>query len=58
MKTKTITLRQIDSHTEIYCVDTLVNTLKPRVGSMMKPAEVNELITRRDTKVTINRAKT
>lgn len=57
MKTKSITLQQADNDDDLYIVDQLVNCIKPTAGAVLSPVEVDQLIARRDTKVTIKRAK-
>ena len=57
MKTRFITLQQTDED-EVYVVDQLANTVEPRVGSFLAEWQIRDLIQRRDTKVTIKRAKT
>ncbi len=58
MKTKTVVLQQADNDENLYIVDQLVNCIEPTVGTVLTKVEARELIARRDTKVTIKRAKT
>ena len=57
MKTKYITLQQTDNDDDLYIVDQLINCIEPLAGSVLGRVAVNNLIGRRDTKVTIKRAK-
>lgn len=54
--TKFITLQQSQHDEDVYIVDKLVNTMKPRAGSALNINAVTLLLHNRDTKVTINRA--
>jgi len=57
MKIKYITLQQTSDDDNLYIVDQLVNCIEPIAGSVLTRAEACHLIARRDTKVTIKRAK-
>jgi hypothetical protein len=58
MKSKQITLILTDVPDRVlYTVESLVNRIEPRVGSVLKPSEVQQYIDLRYTKVTIKRAK-
>ncbi len=57
MKNKSVTLRQELTTDKFYIVSQLVNCIEPKVGSSLTPAEVSQLIARRDIKVTIKEAK-
>jgi len=58
MKTKHITLQQSIHDDDRYIVVLLINCIEPNVGKVLTRVEVGQLIQRRDTKVTIKRAKT
>lgn len=57
MKNKAIVLQQADNDDDLYIVDRLVNCIEPMAGSVLTPVKVSQLISRRDLKVTIHRAK-
>jgi hypothetical protein len=52
MKTK-ITLEQCDADSDVYRVMSLVNRVKPRAGSTLTAAEVEELLAN-DEELTVN----
>lgn len=57
MKNQTVTLQQADNDDDLYIVDSLVNCIEPKVGTVLPEREVRLLIQRRDLKVNIKRAK-
>jgi hypothetical protein len=60
MKTKQVTLQRAGNGPNgetLYQSVQLVNCIEPTVGTLLTKVEAGQLIARRDTKVTIKRAK-
>ncbi len=55
---KFITLKQNVYDDNLYAVDKLINTMEPKLGTLLRAPAIKLLIQDRNTKVTINRAKT